>query len=158
MSFTFSKEAIAVDDVRVTFSPYAIIRFDSPSSGNHPMYVFLDKFFLVFHSALIVFSLCGWLWKKTRVANLIVLGMIGLSWFGLGIWYGFGFCPSTEWHWQVRMKLGYDDMPGSYTKFLVDSVTGLDVNATVVDAGTLLFFILALLASVAVNMRDWRRK
>ncbi|NIO06257.1 MAG: DUF2784 family protein [Proteobacteria bacterium] len=125
---------------------------------RHRMYAFLDKFFVVFHSALIVFSLCGWLWKKTRVANLAVLGMIGFSWFGLGIWYGFGFCPSTDWHWQIRMKLGHDDMPNSYTKFLVDSVTGLEVNATVVDIATLVSFILALSASLLTNARHWREK
>jgi len=122
------------------------------------MYAFLDKFFFVFHSSLIVFSLFGWLWKKTRLANFIVLFLTGFSWFILGIWYGFGFCPCTEWHWQVRMKLGYYDMPISYTKFLVDSLTGLDVNATLVDILTLIFFLLALFISAMTNARGWRKR
>lgn len=37
------------------------------------MYAFLDKFFFVFHSALIVFNLFGWIWRKTRAANLVVV-------------------------------------------------------------------------------------
>ena len=121
------------------------------------MYAFLDKFFFLFHSGLIAFSLFGWLWEKTRVANLIVLLLIAFSWFVLGIWYGFGFCPSTEWHWQVRMKLGYYSMPKSYIKFLVDSLTGLDMNAKLVDMLTLSFFMVALLASIAANMKSWRK-
>jgi len=122
------------------------------------MYTFLDKFFFIFHSALIVFNLFGWIWKKTRVANLVVVLLTVFSWTILGIWYGFGFCPSTEWHWQVRMKLGHYDMPTSYTKFLVDSLTGLDVNEKLVDIFAVLFLALALFASVVTNVKDWRKK
>ncbi len=105
-----------------------------------------------------VFIIFGWMWKKTRVANLVVVLLTTFSWFILGIWYGFGFCPSTEWHWQVRMKLGYFDMPNSYTKFLVDSLTGLDVSQKLVDVFAVLFLVMALLASVLTNTKDWRRK
>jgi hypothetical protein len=119
---------------------------------------FLNIFFFVFHSSLIVFNLFGWTWKKTRLANLITLLLTALSWFVLGIWYGFGFCPCTEWHWQVRIKMGLYDMPASYIKFLVDSMTGLDVNAEVVDVVTLAALFLALAGSITTNLIEWRRK
>jgi len=122
------------------------------------MYAFLDKFFFVFHSTLMIFILFGWIWKKTRLANLVVILLTAFSWFFLGIWYGFGFCPCTDWHWQVRMKLGHYDMPHSYTKFLVDTLTGLDVSAKLVDFFAVLFLILALFASILTNVRDWKRK
>ncbi|NIM89966.1 MAG: DUF2784 family protein [Candidatus Aminicenantes bacterium] len=122
------------------------------------MYSFLNIFFFVFHSALMVFIIFGWMWKKTRVANLVVVLLTTFSWFILGIWYGFGFCPSTEWHWQVRIELGYYDMPNSYTKFLVDSLTGLDVSQKLVDVFAVLFLVMALMASVFTNTRDWRKK
>jgi hypothetical protein len=124
--------------------------------GGNPVYVFLDKFFFVFHSFIIGFNLFGWTWKKTRKANLMVLLITAFSWFILGIWYGFGFCFCTEWHYQVRMKLGYFDMPSSYIKFLIDSVTGININAKLVDMLTLTFFLLALIASILTNGRDWR--
>ena len=122
------------------------------------MYAFLDKFFFMFHSALIVFNLFGWIWKKTRRANLVVVLLTVFSWTILGIWYGFGFCPSTEWHWQVRMKLGHYDMPSSYTKFLVDSLTGLNVSEKLVNIFAVLFLALALFASIFTNVKDWRKK
>jgi len=122
------------------------------------MYAFLDKFFFVFHSALIVFNLFGWIWRKTRLANLVVVLLTAFSWTILGIWYGFGFCPSTEWHWQVRTKLGYYDMPSSYTKFLVDSLTGMNVSEKLVDIFAVLFLTLALLASIVTNVKDWRKR
>ncbi len=122
------------------------------------MYAFLDKFFFVFHSTLIVFNLLGWIWKKTRLANLIVILLTFLSWFVLGIWYGFGYCPSTEWHWLVRRKLGYYDLPSTYTKFLIDSLTGWDVNPELVKILTVLLLALALFASLLTNVRGWRKK
>lgn len=122
------------------------------------MLAFLNIFFFVFHSALIIFNLFGWIWKKTRSANLIALLLTTFSWTVLGIWYGFGFCPCTEWHWQVRMKLGYYDMPSSYTKFLVDSMTGLKTNEALVDTLAVILLASALVASVLTNIRDWKKK
>jgi len=122
------------------------------------VYVLLDKFFFVFHSFIIVFNLLGWIWEKTRVANLIMLLLTAFSWFILGIWYGIGYCFCTEWHYQVRMKLGYFDMPSSYVKFLIDSLTGLDINAKLADIFTFTFFLLALIASVLTNIQDWRNR
>lgn len=122
------------------------------------MYAFLDKFFFVFHSSLILFNLFGWLWKKTRLANLVVILMTAFSWTVLGIWYGFGYCPSTDWHWQVRMKLGIHDLPSTYTKFLIDSLTGSNVNEKLVNVFAVSFLLLALVASVFTNLRDWRKK
>jgi len=122
------------------------------------MYAFLNIFFFVFHSTLIIFNLFGWIWKKTRLANLVVILLTAFSWTILGIWYGFGFCPCTDWHWQVREKLGYFDMPSSYTKFLIDSLTGLDVKETLVDTLAVILLALALVASVFTNVRDWKRK
>jgi len=122
------------------------------------MYSFLDKFFFVFHSALMIFILFGWAWRKTRMANLIVILLTAFSWVILGIWYGFGYCPSTDWHWQVRIKLGHHDLPSTYTKFLIDSLTGLDANEKLVDFFAVLFLILALLTSIFTNVRDWRKR
>ena len=122
------------------------------------MYFFIDKFFFIFHSSLIIFNLLGWVWKKTRKANLLTLLLTAFSWFILGIWYGYGFCPSTEWHWQVRMKLGQYDMPGSYIKFLIGTFTGLDVSSRLVDIFAVVFLLIALIASILTNVRDLRKK
>ena len=92
--------------------------------------------------------------KKTRKANLILLLLTTFSWFILGIWYGFGFCPCAEWHYQVRVKLGHTDMPSSWIKFCIDYLTGWDVNASLVDILTLTLFLAALTASIYMNIKD----
>ena len=122
------------------------------------MYHFLDKFFFVFHSSIIVFNLTGWIWKKTRLLNLISLLITFLSWFFLGIWYGFGYCPCTDWHWQVREKLGYYNMPSSYLEFLIESITGVNVNSRLVDIFAVIFLLSAIFISTYVNFRNFKRR
>ncbi len=122
------------------------------------MYVFLNVFFFIFHSSLILFILFGWVWPKTRKINLAVVGLTVFSWFFLGIWYGFGYCPSTDWHWQVRMRLGYYDMPASYLTFLIRSLTGRAVDKTLVDVFAVAGLFLALFASAFTNFRDWKHR
>lgn len=121
-------------------------------------YHFADWFFLLFHAGWVIFNLTGWIWKRTRKANLVTLLLTGLSWTILGIWYGFGYCPLTDWHWDVLHKLGVRGLPSSYMKYLLDRLTGLDIDATVVDYITGTTFILALVISAFLNMRDYRRK
>lgn len=121
------------------------------------MYAFLDKFFFVFHSCLIFLILFGWIWRKTRKINLIIILLTAFSWFILGIWYGYGYCPSTDWHWQVRMKLGHYEMHSSYIGFLIESLTGLDVSRKFVDIFALVFLLVAFFGSIYTNVRDYRK-
>ncbi len=115
------------------------------------MYKLADIFFLVFHSALVVFNLFGWMWNKTRKANFVTLSLTALSWFVLGIWYGIGYCPLTDWHWKVLKKLGHHDLPASYISYLLNRIAGVEISAHAVDALTVISFSLALIASTYVN-------
>ncbi len=118
----------------------------------------LDIFFLVFHTALTLFNLTGWIWRKTRLLNLITLSLTGFSWTILGKWYGFGYCPCTDWHWEVRWELGYRDMPRSYLKFLVDHLTGLNVDPVLMNRIAAVAFSVAFLLSLGLNLRAYLRK
>ncbi|MFW6160828.1 MAG: DUF2784 domain-containing protein [Acidobacteriota bacterium] len=125
---------------------------------NQEIYIILDKFFFVFHSILVLFNLFGWIWKKSRLPHLILISLTAFSWFFLGIWYGYGYCPSTDWHWQVRMKLGYYSMPDSYLQFLFETLTGINVSRTVVDTAALVVLFTAFLLSLTLNLRDRKQK
>jgi hypothetical protein len=119
---------------------------------------FLDWGFLIFHSAIILFNCFGWIWKRTRLGNLVCLLLTGASWTLLGIWYGLGYCPFTEWHWQVKYRLGVTDLPRSYLKWMVDAPTGLDVSAYWTDVVAVVVFGSSLVISITLNARDWRRR
>ncbi len=111
----------------------------------------LDYFFLVFHTALTLFNILGWIWKKTRLANFITLSLTALSWFGLGLFYGIGFCPLTEWHWQVLEKLGQHNLPYSYITYIIHRLTGLEVNDRLVEVSTAVVFFLSFFISGYLN-------
>jgi hypothetical protein len=117
----------------------------------------LDIFFVVFHSSLIFFNIFGWIWKRTRVLNLITLSLTGAYWLFLGLLVGtLGYCPLTDWHFRILDRLGETNLPNSYTKYLADRLTGLDLNASLVDNVTLYVFLTALIISVVLNIRDHR--
>jgi len=116
----------------------------------------LNLFLFVFHSGLILLNLLGWAWKKTRRANLVLLLLTVFSWFILGIWYGFGYCPCTDWHWQVRSRLGHVDMSPSYLVFLIRALTGLEIEKALVDVFAVTFLLSAVAASAYLNIRDIR--
>lgn len=121
------------------------------------LYKFLDLFFMVFHSLLIVFNLFGWMWKPLRRANLITLLLTGLSWVGLGIFYGMGYCPLTDWHWEVLYKLGTPPITSSYVAYFFDRLLGIAMTNSFADNLTLIAFLIALVLSVIFNLRDWKK-
>ena len=114
---------------------------------------FLDIFFTVFHTGLVILILLGWIWKKTRRLNLICLLLTAGSWAVLGIFYGFGYCPLTDWHFNILRDLGYTDLPASYLSFLFTRITGLPVDQYLVDGLTLWGLIIALIISLYLNFR-----
>ncbi len=115
---------------------------------------FLDVFYFVLHCLLIGFNLLGWIWVRTRKIHLLVALLTGLSWTVLGIWYGLGYCPLTDWHWEVKRKLGEHDLPNSFIKYLADGLTGADFDPFVVDVATGVGFALALVLSIVLNVRE----
>jgi hypothetical protein len=120
------------------------------------IYHILDIFFVIFHTSVILFNLSGWIWRKTRKYNLIVLVLTGGSWLFLGLIVGtLGYCPLTDWHFSVLNKLGISDLPSSYVKYLADRLTGLDIDSSLVDNVTLYSFLAAFGLSIYVNFRDF---
>jgi hypothetical protein len=119
----------------------------------------LDIFFVIFHTSLILFNLFGWIWKRTRKYNLVVLALTGASWLFLGLIVGtLGYCPLTDWHFSILEKTGVTNLPYSYVKYLADRLTGLDLNPSVVDDVTMYSFLAALGISLFFNIRDFIRK
>lgn len=122
------------------------------------IYRIIDIFFVLFHTCLIIFNLSGWLWKKTRKLNLVFLLLTGGSWLFLGMLTGtLGYCPLTDWHFRVLEKLGYTDLPASYIKYLCDRLTGIDFNAILIGRLTFYLFLVALILSLLLNLRDFRK-
>jgi hypothetical protein len=113
-----------------------------------------DIAFVIFHTSLILFNLFGWIWKKTRLANLITILVTFASWTLLGFIVGVpGYCPFTDWHFSILEKLGHTNLPTSYIKYLADRLTGLDFSQELVDSVTLWGLVAAFSISLILNVR-----
>lgn len=84
------------------------------------MLVALDLFLTIVHLIIVGFNLFGWIPQKTRKLHfwfaMVTLG----CWTILGIWYGLGYCPVTDWQWQVKKQLGEHGLPASFIKYYAD--------------------------------------
>ena len=116
----------------------------------------LNVFFFVFHTALILFNVLGWIPKRTRRWNLATLLMTLFSWTVMGIWFGKGYCVCTDLHWRVRAAMGIHDHADSYLVLLVRTVSGWDPPVPLVNAVALWTFVFSLGMSIALNVRDRR--
>ena len=115
------------------------------------MLQFLDTILTIVHLAIVVFNLFGWIPAFTRKAHFISIMLTAVSWFVLGIFFGIGYCPFTDWQWEVKSALGETDLPASFIKYFADKLTGQHFSPWLVNTATAVLFFLAALLSVYVN-------
>jgi hypothetical protein len=115
------------------------------------MLQFLDILFTIVHLAITGFNLLGWIWPATQKAHFISILITAASWFLLGIWYGIGYCPVTDWQWQVKEKLGEHHLPASFITYMAEKITGKSFSPVFMDTITVICFGLAAGLSVYVN-------
>jgi len=118
------------------------------------MLQFLDHFLTVFHSAFVLFVLIGWIHSRTRKAHIVALVLTAIAWGLLGLKYGLGYCPLTDWHWDIKRELGETPLPNSFTKYIIDKITGLNTNAKLVDAATLAGLLFGITMATATFIQD----
>jgi hypothetical protein len=118
----------------------------------------LDQALFLLHAALVLFILTGWIRPRTRRLHLLMVVLTLGSWVGLGAWFGWGYCPLTDWHWQVKAALGETALPASSIKYYTDALTGQSWNPTLIDLWVVGLALTALVVSAELNWRDWRRQ
>jgi hypothetical protein len=111
----------------------------------------LDVLFSILHLLIIGFNLFGWIFKATRRIHFWFTMLTLSCWTILGIWFGLGYCPITDWQWQIKEKLGEKNLPDSFIKYFVDKFAGANINAELIDILTLGFFLLAIAISIKLN-------
>lgn len=118
----------------------------------------LNIFFFIFHTAFTVFNIAGWAFRRTRKLHLVTMLLTAASWFILGIWYGWGYCVCTDWHWKVREAMGIHDRSSSYIHFLLLKLTGVDIDPAFVEKITLLVFTVCFILTIILNIRDYQQR
>lgn len=116
----------------------------------------LDYFYTLLHLLIIGFNLFAWAFPATRKLHLYGVGITLSCWLILGIWYGIGYCPITDWQWQVKAQLGEQNLPDSFIKYYADRLTGSYIDPKVIDGLTLGFFLISI--SISLYLNFFRKK
>ena len=115
------------------------------------MLQFLDVLLTVVHLAIVAFNLFGWIPATTRKAHFISILLTTGSWILLGIWFGIGYCPFTDWQWRVKEKLGETNLPSNFVEYFAEKITGTNFDASFVNNVVVVSFALVALVSVYLN-------
>jgi len=119
------------------------------------LYLFLNGLFHLFHIVLITFVTFGWLFPQLRVAHLALIFLTLGSWFLLGRWLGFGYCPITDWHWKIKDAHGAGRPKGTYIHLVLQKLTGRQLNSDAVDKMVLNGTMVITGLSLIVNVNAW---
>lgn|SRR5690554_5238455 len=124
------------------------------SESEALLYWFLNVFFFIFHFALIVFNLFGWIIPKFRKLHLISIGITAFSWLVLGAIYGWGYCFLTDWHYQIRNDLGLSVDSPSYIHFLLLKLGIEGISAEATNIVTAVVFAGLVVISTIINVKS----
>ena len=91
------------------------------------------------------------MFEPTRTLHLLVIVLVAISWFGLGKFFGYGYCLLTDTQWRVKRKLGQEPYTESYVKYVMDKVTGLNIDKKIIDSLMLYTYGGAVVLSLTVN-------
>ncbi len=110
----------------------------------------LNLFFHLIHLSIISFFLFGWLFETMRLAHFILSLLTFISWFGVGFFYGFGYCFVTDIQWKIKKRLNQTPSTEFYIKYMIDKVTGLDTNPSIVNGMTTFVYFGILIISTII--------
>jgi len=127
-------------------------------SNTSPWYWCLDVALTLAHVAVIFAFLLLWIPARTRRWHLLLVSVIALSWFGLGLIHGLGYCFLTDWQWQVKRWRGETALPGSFIHYGLTRWLGLPLSEVASDVLAGLAFALVGGLSVLLNARDGSRR
>jgi hypothetical protein len=119
---------------------------------------FLDILLTIVHMAIIGFNLFGWIPNASRKIHLISILCTAASWFVLGIWFGFGYCPFTDWQWQVKEQLGERNLPSNFIEYFAEKVLATNFDSQFVGNVIGISFALVSLISIYLNFFKGRKQ
>lgn len=112
----------------------------------------LNLCFHLIHLSIIFFFLFGWLFKTMRLAHFILSLLILISWCGLGIFFGFGYCLVTDIQWKIKKRLNQEPPTEFYVKYMIDKVTGLDTKPSIINGmTTYIFFGIFIISTIFLS-------
>ncbi|HVW25487.1 MAG TPA: DUF2784 family protein [Polyangiaceae bacterium] len=122
------------------------------------MLAVLDWFLTVLHVAIVLAVVFLWIPRSTWRWHGWLVAVVAFSWLAIGLFKGaIGYCVLTDLHWRVKRARGATHLPGSFLKYVADSVTGRDVSPALIDVVAAMVFAFVCVAAI-VRARQTRRR
>ena len=122
------------------------------------LFYLLFNFMLdLLHLAVVFFNLFGITLLKTRKAHFLLINLTAFSWGILGYFYGWGYCFLTDFHWHIKEKLLYENLPSSYITYIL-SWFSLSPDENLIDTLTGAIFLFLFTLSWVFYIKDFRWK
>jgi hypothetical protein len=110
----------------------------------------------IFHLAIVVTLLFGWIFPQTRRLHRWAVGITAFCWLVVGLVVGkIGYCPVTSWHWDVKRLRGETNLPASYIDYLLQ-IVGMRFTPAQVDFGVGFIFVCLVLIALYFWQREQR--
>jgi hypothetical protein len=92
--------------------------------------------------------------RETRPLHYVLSLLILFSWYGLGIFYGFGYCLITDIQWKIKRRLGQMPSTEYYIKYMIDKITGFNSRANIVNGVTTYTYLGILIIATILQLRS----
>ena len=105
------------------------------------MSLYLDIFYEILHILVVVVNLFFWWPRYTRTMHFYLINLTAFSWLVMGAYFGLGYCFLTDWHWEVKSKLNYQDLPNDFISYALLRYFNINWPEYVVNTITALCFV-----------------
>lgn len=95
----------------------------------------------ILHLVIVAVLVFGWIHPKTRTLHRWAVSITAFCWVAVA-WVmdkKLGYCPVTDWQWQIKRLRGEKNIPSSYVDYLLQKF-GLHFNPELIDLGALVVF------------------
>ena len=117
----------------------------------------LDGAFLWGHLFLAFFNVFGWIPKLTRHVHRWCVCITAFCWLAVGAYYNnIGYCPLTDWHWQIKRARGETELPHSFITYILNQV-GIFPSPQIVDAVVGAIFFAVILITLVLWLKDRKK-
>ena len=111
----------------------------------------------IFHLVIVFFLIFGWILRKTRPLHRIAVATTAFLWVVVGAVVGkIGYCPVTDWHWQVKKLRGEEDLPVSYIDYQLQRI-GIHLPPERADQIVMAVFVMIVVITIFLWWRDRKR-
>lgn len=112
----------------------------------------------IFHLVIVLFLAFGWIAVKTRPLHRWAVGITAFLWIVVGAFVGkIGYCPVTDWHWQVKKLRGEENLPVSYIDYHLQKI-GIHLPPDRADQIVMAVFAAIVVITIFLWVRERRAR